>query len=84
MLYTDGSLLYPAMGACPRPRRSTFTPAATSVAPGGTVSDGPTWTMASGYTVITAHPLDSATESADVPVPPGGGSVSIFETFEVM
>lgn len=62
-----------------------FGPVAKSVAPDGRVSDGPVGTMASGYTVITADSIDDATGKArSCPVLAGGGSVSVFETFEVM
>lgn len=62
-----------------------FGPVAKSLAPDGTVSDGPVGTMASGDTVITTDPIDDATGKArSCPVLAGGGSISVFETFEVM
>lgn len=61
-----------------------FTPAAKTVAPGGTVTDG-TEVSASGYTVIKADSLDGAVEIAkDCPVLLGGGKISVFETFDAM
>jgi hypothetical protein len=76
---------YTDLGAAVADPGNPFTPMAKSVAPDGTVNDGPAGSMASGYTVITADSLDEAAGRAQgCPVLAGGGSVSVFETFEVM
>ena len=62
-----------------------FTPNAKSIASDGTVRDGPAGTLATGYTIIKADSLDSATEMAKgCPVLQGGGQISVYETFNVM
>jgi hypothetical protein len=60
-----------------------FTPAAKTVAPDGAVSDAKP--QASGYSIVKAGSLDEATAIAKgSPVLQGGGTITIYETFEVM
>jgi hypothetical protein len=61
-----------------------FTPgAAKAIAADGAVSDANS--TASGYSVIEADSLDSATTLAKgCPVLQGGASIEVFETFDVM
>jgi hypothetical protein len=62
-----------------------FTPVAKSIASDLTVTDGPVGTMASGYTIIKANSLDEAVQLAKgCPIIPGGGSVTVYETFAAM
>ena len=76
---------YEGLGAAVADPGNPFTPMAKNIAPDGTVSDGPVGSMASGYTILQADSLDAATEMArGCPVLKGGGSISVFETFEVM
>jgi hypothetical protein len=57
-----------------------FTPRARSVAPDGTVSDGPVGPMASGYSLIRAGSMEDVVEMArDCPAKLSGASISIFE-----
>ena len=61
-----------------------FGPAARKVASDGSVGDagGPQHT---GYTIVTADSLDAATAIAKgSPVLQGGGSVTVYETVDVM
>jgi hypothetical protein len=61
-----------------------FTPAAKRIGSDGAVSDA-SGELATGYTIIRAGSLDEATTIAKgSPVLRGGGSVTIYETFEVM
>ena len=76
---------YTQLGAAVVDPGNPFTPMAKGVAPDGTVSDGPVGGMASGYTILEGDSLDAAAEMArGCPVLVGGGSISVFETFEVM
>lgn len=76
---------YTAMGPAVKDPGNPFTPVAKSISSDGSVSDGPVGTMASGYTIITADSLDAATaHGKGCPVLSAGGSVSVYETFEVM
>ena len=62
-----------------------FTPAAKSIAPDGSVSDGSGSGTASGYSIIKADSLDEAAEKAKgCPVLNGGAHITVYETFEVM
>ena len=62
-----------------------FTPAAKSIAPDGSVSDGSGGGTASGYSIIKADSLDEAAEKAkSCPVLQGGAHITVYETFEVM
>ncbi len=60
-----------------------FGPSA-SVANGGTVSDGAPSAL-TGYSVLSADSLDAASDLAKgCPVLAAGGTVDVYETFEVM
>jgi hypothetical protein len=60
-----------------------FGPSA-SVAPDGTVSDGAASGL-TGYTILQADSLAAATEMAKgSPVLSSGGSVEVYETFQIM
>jgi hypothetical protein len=49
-----------------------------------TVEDGPIGVAATGYSIVQANSLDTATKLArDCPVLDGGGAVTIYETFEI-
>jgi hypothetical protein len=62
-----------------------FTPMAKTVSPDGAISDGPIGTLATGYSLIKADSLDEAAQLATgCPVKLGGGSISVYETFDVM
>jgi hypothetical protein len=55
-----------------------------SIAADGSVSDGAASGM-TGYTIIQADSLDAATELAKgCPILDDGGTVEVFETFQVM
>ncbi len=76
---------YQRIGAALKDGGNPFTPAAKTVASDGTVRDGAAGPMASGYTIVRAASLDAATEIAKgTPVLASGGSVTVYETFEVM
>ena len=62
-----------------------FTPAAKTIAGDGSVSDGATQPLATGYSIITADSLDEAeTLAKGCPVLGGDASIEIYETFPVM
>ena len=62
-----------------------FTPQAKTIASDGKVSNGTVGTPASGYTVIKADSLDAAVALAKAcPVLKSGGSVTVYETFNIM
>jgi hypothetical protein len=64
-----------------------FTPLAKSIASDGSVSDGPVGTMATGYSILKADSLGAAVELArGCPVlqGPGGGKITVYETFPAM
>ena len=62
-----------------------FTPAAKSIAPDGSVSDGSGGGTASGYSIIKADSLDAAVALAKgCPVLHGGASVQVVETPDMM
>ena len=73
------------LGSAVKDGGNPFTPAAKSIAPDGSVSDGPAVGMATGYTILTAGSLDEAVGMAKgCPVLQGGAQISVFETFPVM
>jgi hypothetical protein len=75
---------YGQIGAGLKDAGNPFGPAAKTVASDGSVSDA-SGQLASGYTIVTADSLDAATAIAKgSPVLKGGGSVTVYETFEVM
>ena len=62
-----------------------FTPAAKTIRPDGSVADGPVGTPLGGYSLLKADSLDKAvTIAKECPVLLGGGSISVYETFDVM
>ena len=76
---------YTKLGSAVVDPGNPFTPAAKSVANDGRVSDGSGGVIATGYTILQADSLDGAAKMAQsCPVLQGGGSLSVFETFEVM
>ena len=57
-----------------------FTSNAKTVAPGGSVSDGPVGPMVSGYSIVRAASMDEAVGIAkNCPAKLSGASISIFE-----
>lgn len=74
---------YTGMGEAVADPGNPFSGAARSVSPDGAVSEGSS-TSVSGYTILQASSLDEATEMArGCPILQGGGSISVFETFEM-
>lgn len=62
-----------------------FAPAAKIVAPGGSVTDAASATMATGFTILKAASLSEAVEMAkSCPQLKAGGNVGVYETMEVM
>jgi hypothetical protein len=73
------------IGAALKDGGNPFSPAAKTIASNGAVSDGASGTPHSGYTIVKADSLDAATAIAkNSPVLQGGGSVTVYETFEAM
>jgi hypothetical protein len=59
--------------------------ASKSIAPDGTVTDGPIGTPATGYSIIEADSLDAAAALAGgCPILRDGGQVTVYETVNVM
>lgn len=76
---------YQQIGASLKDGGNPFTPAAKTVASDGSVSDGAPGPAHTGYTIVQADSLDAATTIAKgSPVLVGGGSVTVYETFEAM
>ncbi len=62
-----------------------FSGAVNKIKSDGSTSKGPIGQRASGYTVLEASSLDSATKMAKgCPILKGGGQVAVYETFNVM
>jgi hypothetical protein len=62
-----------------------FAPAAKRVMANGRVTDGAAGEMATGYTIVSADSLDQAAQMAQgCPVLHAGGTVTVYETFDVM
>jgi len=75
---------YGEIGASLKDGGNPFAPAAKTVATDGSVSDGASGPLHSGYTIVTADSLDAATAIAKAsPILHGGGSVTVYETFEM-
>jgi hypothetical protein len=75
---------YGQIGSALKDGGNPFSPAANTIASDGAVSSasGPLHT---GYTIVSADSLDAATAIAKgSPVLLGGGSVTVYETFDVM
>lgn len=76
---------YGEIGAALKDGGNPFAPAAKTVASNGSVSDGAPGAPLTGYTIVKADSLNAATAIAKgPPVLQGGGSVTVYETFEVM
>ena len=59
--------------------------AARSIAPDGTITDGPAGTPASGYSIIEADSLNAAAALArGCPILGDGGQLSVYETVSMM
>ncbi len=101
LLYTGGSMpeteaeqarvmqawtdWYGQIGGALKDGGNPFTPAAKTIASDGTLKDGSPGPQHTGYTIVTADSLESATAIAKgSPVLQGGGSVTVYETLEVM
>jgi hypothetical protein len=62
-----------------------FNPAVKRLTAGDRVSDGAAGEAATGYTIISADSLDQAAELAKgCPVLQAGGTVTVYEIYEVM
>ncbi len=76
---------YGSIGGALKDGGNPFAPAAKTVASNGSVSDGAPGTPHTGYTIVKADSLDAATAIAKgSPVLAGGGSITVYETFDVM
>ncbi len=76
---------YEKLGSAVVDQGNPFSPLAKSIAPDGTVSEGPVGAMASGYSIIKADSFDGAIALAKgCPMLQGGGYISVFETFPAM
>ena len=62
-----------------------FGPTAKTIAPDGSMSDGTSGAVHTGYTIVQADSLDAATTIAKgCPVLQGGASITVYETLAVM
>ena len=76
---------YEGLGSAVVDPGNPFNPGAKSIASDGTVGNGPTVAMVSGYTIVQAESFDAAVRMAQsCPVLQGGSDISVYETFEVM
>ncbi|MGH2635883.1 MAG: hypothetical protein ACRDHU_07050 [Actinomycetota bacterium] len=76
---------YTQIGGALKDGGNPFTPAAKTIASDGSQKDGAPGPLATGYTIVTADSLAAATDIAKgSPVLHGGGSVTVYETFEAM
>lgn len=76
---------YAELGAAVKDGGNPFTPAAKTIARDGSVSDGASGSLHSGYTIVEADSLDAATALAKgSPIFQGGGSVTVYETVDAM
>jgi hypothetical protein len=76
---------YGGLGAAVVDGGNPFGPAVKRVTADGRVGDGAAGEMATGYTIISADSLDQAAEKAKgCPVLHSGGTVTVYEIFEVM
>jgi hypothetical protein len=74
---------YAALGEAVVDGGNPFGPSAT-IAPDGTVSDGGASAL-TGYTILAAGSLGEATEmSKGCPILASGGTVEVYETFDIM
>ena len=76
---------YGQIGGALKDGGNPFTPAAKTLASDGSIKDGAPGPQHTGYTIVTADSLQAATAIAKgSPVLQGGGSVTVYETFEAM
>ena len=76
---------YGQIGGALKDGGNPFTPAAKTIASDGSLSDGAPGPLHTGFTIVKADSLEAATDIAKgSPVLQGGGSVTVYETFEVM
>jgi len=72
------------VGSAVKDEGNPFAPAAKTIDAGGAVADAK-GSLHTGYSIVKADSLDEATTIAKgSPILQGGGSVTIYETFEVM
>ena len=76
---------YGKIGASLKDGGNPFTGVAKTVGSDGSVKDGAPGALHTGYTIVQADSFDAATAIAKgSPVLSSGGSVTVYETFEVM
>ena len=76
---------YAQIGGALKDGGNPFSPAAKTIASDGSLSDGAPGALHTGYTIVQADSLAAATDIAKgSPVLQGGGSVTVYETFDVM
>lgn len=76
---------YGQIGGALKDGGNPFAPAARTIASDGSQSDGAQGPLHTGYTIVKADSLAAATDIAKgSPVLQGGGSVTVYETFEAM
>ena len=76
---------YEKLGSAVADPGNPFSQAAKSIASDGSVKEGSTGVMATGYTILEADSIEKVTSMAKgCPVLQSGASISILETFEVM
>ena len=76
---------YGKLGAAVVDAGNPFSGAVNKIKPDGTVSRGPIGQRATGYSIVEANSLDSATKMAKgCPILKSGGQVAVYETFNVM
>lgn len=75
---------YKELGAAIKDSGNPFGPASKTVGSDGSVKEGAPGAPLTGYTILTAGSLDAAAALAKgSPVLQGGGSVLVYETFEM-
>lgn len=101
LLYTGGSMpeteeerarvmkawadWYETIGADLKDGGNPFAPVAKTVSGDGSVKDGTSGPLHSGYTIVTAASLDAATDVAKgSPILDDGGTVTVYEIVEAM
>jgi hypothetical protein len=101
LLYTGGSMpeteeeqarvmkawndWYSDLGKAVKDGGNPFAPAAKTISKDGSVRDGAAGSPHTGYTIITADSLDSATTLAKgSPILQGGGTITVYEIVDVM
>jgi hypothetical protein len=76
---------YAQIGGALKDGGNPFAPAARTVGSDGSIGDGAPGPLHTGYTIVTADSLAAATDIAKgSPILEGGGSVTVYETVEVM